>query len=87
MTVILNYPKIRLKKTKYVSTLSKIYHNILDFNPCVVMYHITKILPTHSPNLEGQTHHHTNTSSRLGDSSQPVGQVISDGAAHHGGVS
>lgn len=80
MTVILNYPKIRLKKPKCVSTLSKIYHNILDFNPCVVMYHI-------SPNLEGQTHHHADTSSRLGDSSQPVGQVISDGAAHHGGVS
>lgn len=33
-----------------------------------------------------QPHHHTDASDRLGDSSKPVRQVVSDGAAHHGGV-
>lgn len=43
--------------------------------------------PTTADHSEGRTHHHTDTSSCLGDSSQPVWQVVSDRAAHHGRVS
>lgn len=40
----------------------------------------------HTNLSESQTHHHTDASNCLGNGSEPVRQVVSDGAAHHSSV-
>ncbi len=69
------------------TSIIHLFHNINAWQRIPVDSSFRPVLTNHGDHSEGRTHHHTDTSSCLGDGSQPVWQVVSDRAAHHRRVS